>query len=171
MEARTLKVLFVCVRNAARSQMAEAWMNHLYPDLAQAKSAGFEPGTLDPMTVKVMKEVGIDISQSPTKGVLDLFSKGERFDRVIGVSDQSADERCPLFPGLTERIFWSFPNPAHFEGTAEEKLAQTRALRDDIKAHIEKWATEEKERQAAVAAHAQAQAQDEAKAQETEAKA
>jgi arsenate reductase len=171
MEARTLKVLFVCVRNAARSQMAEAWLNHLHPDLAQAKSAGFEPGILDPMTIQVMKEAGIDISQSPTKGVLDLFSRGERFDRVIGVSDQSADERCPFFPGLTERIFWSFPNPAHFEGTEEEKLAQTRALRDDIKAHIEKWAAEEKERQVAVAAHAQAQAQAEAKAQETEAKA
>jgi arsenate reductase len=149
----------VCVRNAARSQMAEAWVNHLYPDLAQAKSAGFEPGILDPMTVQVMKEAGIDISHSPTKGVLDLFTKGERFDRVIGVSDQSADERCPFFPGLTERIFWSFPNPAHFEGTQEEKLAQTRALRDDIKAHINKWAAEEKERLASISAQSQTQAE------------
>lgn len=156
MESRTLKVLFVCVRNAARSQMAEAWLNHLHPDLAHAKSAGFEPGILDPMTVRVMKEVGIDISNSPTKGVLDLFSRGERFDRVIGVCDQSADERCPLFPGLTERIFWSFPNPANFQGTEEEKLDQTRALRDAIKAQIETWAAGEKERKAAITAQAQA---------------
>lgn len=151
MQARILKVLFVCVRNAARSQMAEAWLNHLYPSLAHAQSAGFEPGSLDPLAVQVMQEAGIDISKSPCKGVLDLFSRGERFDRVIGVCDQSADERCPLFPGLTERIFWSFPNPAHFGGSPEEKLEQTRALRDDIKAHIEKWAAEEQARMAAVA--------------------
>ena len=152
MQSRILKVLFVCVRNAARSQMAEAWLNHLHPNLARAQSAGFEPGTLDPNSVQVMKEVGIDIANSPTKGVLDLFAKGERFDRVIGVCDQSADERCPLFPGLTERLFWSFPNPAHFEGTPEEKLEQTRALRDDIKAHIDIWAAEEQVRLATLTA-------------------
>ncbi len=156
MHPRKLKVLFVCVHNAARSQMAEAWVNAKHGDLAMAKSAGFEPGELNALAVQVMQEEGIDISKNACKQVLDLFAAGERFDRVIGVCDQGADERCPLFPGLTERIFWSFPDPGAFEGTEEERLVKTRAVRDDIRAHIERWAGEERERLAALEAKANA---------------
>lgn len=155
MEFRKLKVLFVCVRNASRSQIAEAWLEDLFPDFATAQSAGFEPSELNPLAVEVMQEVGIDISQKATKGVLDLFSKGERYDRVIGVCDQSADEKCPFFPGLTERLFWSFPDPANFEGTHEQQLAATRKVRDDIRAQIESWVAEE---QAKIREHEQASA-------------
>lgn len=143
MESRKLKVLFVCVHNSARSQMAEAWMNHFCSSFAVASSAGLEPGILNPLAVEVMREVGLDISANATKGVLDLFKAGEKYDRVITVCDQAAAERCPLFPGRTERLHWSFADPAKFEGSWEEKLAQTRLVRDAIKHQIQAWCEDE----------------------------
>lgn len=143
MQTRKLKVLFVCVHNSARSQMAEAWLNHLCPESAIASSAGLEPGTLNPLVVEVMREVGMDISKNPTKAVLDLFKSGNKYDRVITVCDAEAAERCPLFPGLTVRLNWTFPDPSKFEGTHEEKLEKTRAVRDAIRGAIEEWCERE----------------------------
>lgn len=143
MNERRLKVLFVCIHNSARSQMAEAWVNHLCPEYAVASSAGLEPGTLNPLAVEVMQEVGIDISRNPTKGVLDLFKAGEKYDRVITVCDAKAAERCPLFPGLTVRLNWSFEDPSKFQGTWEERLERTRRVRDAIRDQIEAWCTED----------------------------
>jgi arsenate reductase len=139
MNSRKLKVLFVCVHNSARSQMAEAWMNHLCPDFANASSAGLEPGTLNPLVVEAMKEIGIDISHHSTTGVMDLFKSGQKFDQVITVCDREAAERCPLFPGNTVRLAWSFADPSRFEGSWEERLEKTRAVRDEIKHQIEAW--------------------------------
>lgn len=136
---RKKKVLFVCIHNSARSQMAEAWVNHLCSEVAVAESAGLEPGKLNPLVVEVMKEEGIDISGNATKAVLDLFAQGRRYDFVVTVCDQEAAERCPLFPGLTERLHWSFADPSSFTGTQEERLARTRTVRDAIKAQILKW--------------------------------
>lgn len=119
--------------------MAEAWVNHLCPDFAIASSAGLEPGTLNPLAVEAMREEGIDISDNPTKGVLDLFKAGMKYDRVTTVCDQEAAERCPLFPGRTERLHWSFSDPSKFEGSWEQKLAQTRKVRDEIKRAIDEW--------------------------------
>lgn len=144
METRKLKVLFVCVHNSARSQMAEAWLNHLCPDLATATSAGLEPGTLNPLAVEAMREVGVDISGSPTKSVLDLFKVGHKYDRVISVCDQKSAERCPLFPGLTVRLHWSFEDPSKAEGTQEQKLAKMREVRDAIRKAIEDWSGAER---------------------------
>jgi arsenate reductase (thioredoxin) len=134
------KVLFVCVHNSARSQMAEAFLIALAGEKFEAMSAGLEPGTLNPLAVEAMKEAGIDISHNRTKGAFDLFKKGELFSYVITVCDAASAEQCPLFPGLlTAQIHWSFADPASFRGTYEEKLAQTRVVRDAIKSKIEEW--------------------------------
>jgi arsenate reductase len=137
---RKKKVLFVCVHNSARSQMAEAWCNHLYGDRFEAESAGLEPGELNPLAVEAMKEVGIDISHKQTQRVFDLFKAGRMFAYVITVCDEASAERCPIFPGVTQRIHWSFPDPAALTGTHEEKVEETRKIRDSIRETIEKWA-------------------------------
>ncbi len=134
------RVLFVCVHNSARSQMAEAFLKALAGDRFEVMSAGLEPGKLNPLAVEVMKEIGIDISQNQTKSAFDLFKRGELFAYVITVCDAASAEQCPLFPGLlTAQIHWSFADPSSFVGTQEEKLAQIRTVRDAIKAKIEEW--------------------------------
>ena len=133
-------VLFVCIHNSARSQMAEAWLNHLYGDRFAAASAGLEPGTLNPYAVRVMAEAGIDISGAPTKSVYTMAQSGKQYDYVITVCDKEAAERCPLFPGNHERLHWSFPDPSRSQGSDAEKLAQARAVRDAIRAQIVTWA-------------------------------
>jgi arsenate reductase (thioredoxin) len=136
-------VLFVCVHNSARSQMAEAFLNAFAGDKFEAMGAGLEPGTLNLLAVEVMKEIGIDISHNQTKSAFDLFKKGELFSYVVTVCDAASAETCPLFPGLlTAQIHWSFADPSSFAGTHEEKLAQTRLVRDAIKEKIEAWLKE-----------------------------
>jgi arsenate reductase len=132
-----VKVLFVCVHNSARSQMAEAFLNQLGGDQFFAESAGFEPGVLNPVVIEAMKEIGIDISGNDTKSVFDFFKQGRMFQFVIAVCDGANAERCPIFPGITKRLGWSFEDPASFEGTHEEKLARTRIVRDKIKSEVE----------------------------------
>jgi len=127
------KILFVCIHNSARSQMAETWLNKLCGDRFEAYSAGFEPGVLNPLTVLIMQEVGIDISHNQTKSVFDLFKAGMTFSYVITVCDESSAERCPVFPGITKRLHWSFPDPAGMGGTEDEKLSAVRKIRDDIR--------------------------------------
>jgi len=134
------KVLFVCVHNSARSQMAEAWVNELYGDRFEAKSAGIEPGTLNPLAVKTMEEAGIDISRKQPQSVFAVLKSGELFAWVITVCDETAAERCPAFPGFAKRLHWSFPDPAALQGTLEEKMAEVRKIRDDIKKAVRKWA-------------------------------
>jgi len=137
------RVLFVCVHNSARSQMAEALLKKLAGDRFDVMSAGLEPGTLNPLAVEVMKEIDIDISHNQTKSVFDLFKRGELFAYVITVCDAASAEQCPLFPGLlTAQIHWSFADPSTFTGTYEEKLAQARGVRDAMKAKIEEWLKE-----------------------------
>lgn len=135
------KVLFVCIHNSARSQMAEAWLKHFCGDYFDVQSAGLEPGKLNPFVVRVMKEVGIDISHKQPQGVFDLYKRGTLFHYVIAVCDKEAAEKCPIFPGITERLHWSFPDPSKATGTDEEKLAQIRPIRDAIKEKIESWCT------------------------------
>ena len=147
------RILFICVHNSARSQMAEAWVNHLCGDLAEAESAGLEPGVLHPLAVEVMKEVGIDISHHRTTGVLDVVREGKLFSYVITVCDESAAERCPVFPGITTRLHWGFPDPAAATGTKEEKLKVFRAVRDSIKATVQDWCKQLREREAANKSH------------------
>lgn len=126
-------VLFVCVHNSARSQMAEAFLNELGKDNFHAESAGLEPGKLNPNVVTVMQEIGIDISNNPTTDVFELFRKGKRYNAVVTVCDAANSERCPVFPGITKRIAWSFNDPSSFTGSTEEVLEETRKVRDEIK--------------------------------------
>src|SRR5205085_4369744 len=90
-------VLFICIHNSARSQMAEAWLNQLCGESFAAESAGLEPGTLNPLVVEAMGEVGIDISQKKTRAVFDVFKSGKLFASVITVCDETSAERCPIF--------------------------------------------------------------------------
>ncbi len=135
------KVLFVCVHNSARSQMAEAFLKQMAGDRFEVESAGLEPGKLNPVVVEAMKEAGIDISQNKTKSAFDFYKQGKRYDYVVTVCDESQAGKCPVFPGnvLTKRIHWSFPDPSGFQGTPQEKLEFTRQVREQIKAKISEW--------------------------------
>jgi len=135
-------VLFVCIHNSARSQMAEAFLNHECDDQFEAHSAGLEPGRLNPMVVEAMNEIGIDISGHKTKSVSDMMNSGKTFNYVITVCDETSAERCPIFPGGTTRLHWGFPDPSSFSGTHEEKLSKTREVRDAIKEKVTRWCEE-----------------------------
>lgn len=136
------KVLFVCIHNSARSQMAEAYLNKFAGDHFIAESAGIEPGTLNPIVVEAMKEDGIDISGNKTKSVFEFLKQGKMYSYVITVCDETAAERCPVFPGTGKRLHWSFKDPSAIQGTREEKLAGTRIIRDEIKYRIQEWVKE-----------------------------
>jgi arsenate reductase len=136
------KVLFVCIHNSARSQMAEAFLNQICGGFFAAQSAGLEPGKINPIVVEAMREIGIDISANQTKGVFDFIKAGTMFSHVITVCDEASAERCPIFVGVTQRLHWSFPDPSGIQGTMEEQLARTREVRDMIKARIENWCAE-----------------------------
>jgi len=130
------RVLFVCIHNSARSQMAEKFLNELAGERFQAKSAGLESGKLNPIVVRAMLELGCDISDNETKTVTDILNTGESFDYVIAVCDKEAAERCPVFPGSGEKQHWPFEDPSSFKGADDEKLAFTRRVRDAIKERI-----------------------------------
>ena len=132
-----IKVLFLCIHNSARSQMAEAYLKKFGGEKFYAESAGLEPGKLNPLAVEVMKEDGIDISNNPTNDVFDFFKEGKIFHYVVTVCDPKASESCPVFPGMMEKINWGFSDPSKFEGTHQEKLQQTRLVRDLIKSSVQ----------------------------------
>ena len=136
------KVLFVCVHNSARSQMAEAFLNQIADDRFEASSAGLEPGVLNPLAVEVMQEMGIDISGNQTKDVFDLFKKGELYSFVITVCDGANAERCPVFPGIVSRLHWSFDDPAALQGSDEERLEAAREIRDQIRRSVSRFIME-----------------------------
>lgn len=136
------RVLFICVHNSARSQMAAAWLNELCSEDFEAHSAGLEPGQLNPFAVQAMSEVGIDISQKAPQSVFAIFRSGAAFAYVIAVCDTASAERCPIFPGAARRLDWSFLDPAAATGSNEEKLGEARRVRDLIKARMEAWCAE-----------------------------
>lgn len=135
-----LKVLFVCVHNAARSRMADALLRNLGVGRFEAASAGFEPREVNPLVVEALGQVGLTLpSTAPQPSVFDLFRAGRHFHYVIGVCDEEHGQKCPLFPGVTQRLYWSFPDPATFVGTHEEKLAHVVEVRESIRARLEAW--------------------------------
>lgn len=127
------KLLFVCTGNSARSQMAERLLHHMAGDRFEVSSAGTRPTDVKPEAIKVMDEIGIDISGHYPKFV-DKFI-GQNFDYVVTVCD-SAKEGCPVFPGKTERLHWSFEDPASVRGSDDERLAAFRKIRDEIRARV-----------------------------------
>jgi arsenate reductase (thioredoxin) len=128
------KVLFVCTHNSARSQMAEGWLKALYGGRYDAYSAGIEPGGVHEYAVRVMKEVGVDISSHRSKSIDELPRID--FDFVVTVCEH-AREACPYFPGVGRRLHESFVDPAAIDGPEQEKLAAFRKSRDEIRAWLE----------------------------------
>ena len=136
------KVLFLCTGNAAGSQMAEAFLRKHGGEHFEAHSAGLEPKGLNPLTVQVMNEVGIDVSSQESKGV-DVYLGKVLFQYLITVCDE-ADKNCPTtWPGVNKRMHWSFEDPAKVEGPEAEKLAKFREVRDLIEKKIKSWAAEQ----------------------------
>jgi arsenate reductase len=136
------KVLFVCIHNSARSQMAEAFLSTMGNGKFEAESAGIEKGTLNPLVVKAMMETGIDISGNETNEAFEFLKQGRKYDAVITVCDAASAEKCPIFPGNVKRIAWSFTDPSAFKGTEEEKLQQIRLVRDEIKEKVTEFVKE-----------------------------
>lgn len=136
------KVLFLCTGNSARSQMAEAFLRKYGGDAFEAHSAGLEPKGVNPLTVKTMREVGVDILDQTSKRV-DTYLGKSLFQYLITVCDD-ADKNCPtVWLGVNTRMHWSFEDPARFEGTEEEKLAKFREVRDLLEERIKEWVAEQ----------------------------
>jgi len=136
------RILFVCIHNSARRQMAEAFLKKYGGDAFESESAGLEPGVLNPNVVTVMQEVGIDLTGKSAKAVFDLFQQGRLYNAVITVCDKEAAERCPIFPGMVKRISWSFKDPSGFSGNREAILQNTREVRDEIEQQIKTFIRE-----------------------------
>lgn len=137
-----MRVLFICVHNSARSQMAEAYLKRFCGDAAEVTSAGLDPTAVNPLVVAAMAEDGIDLSGKKTRKVFDLFREGRLFDYVVTVCEESVEEQCPVFPGVTHRLHLPFPDPAGLVGTEEEKLAKVREIRDRIRERMAVLAAE-----------------------------
>lgn len=140
-------VIFICIHNSGRSQMGEGFLRALAGDRFEVASAGIESGALNPLVVKAMAEVDVDISSHYAKTAQSVIDAGHKFDTVITVCDETAAERCPMFPGRgtqtnAERLHWGFPDPSALKGTDDEKLAGIRLIRDAIKSKIEQWLKE-----------------------------
>lgn len=149
------KVLFICVHNTARSQMAEAYLRQFGGDLFEVESAGLTPGTLNPHVVEAMNRDGIDISHKVPQSVFDLYKQGRTYTYVITVCSREAEEGCPVFPGPVRRLSWPFPDPSRFEGSEEEILEKTIEVRNVIKEEVRQFVEHYRESHAAVTADAQ----------------
>ena len=127
------RVLFLCTGNSCRSQMAEGWLRHLAGDGFEVVSAGTHPVGINPYAVTVMGEAGVDISHHASERVDPYLN--QHFHYVITVCDR-AQETCPIFPGASKTLHWSFEDPAHATGTYEQKLIIFRKTRDEIASRI-----------------------------------
>ncbi|MHC1729561.1 MAG: arsenate reductase ArsC [Syntrophobacteraceae bacterium] len=136
------RVLFICVHNAARSQMAEAFLNGLGAGIFEAHSAGLEPTGVHPLVVDAMKELGYDLSGYKAKSVFELYKQGMLFEYAVTVCRESIESKCPIFPGITARLHWGFDDPVALAGSYGERLEGTRRIRDKIKSRIESWIRE-----------------------------
>jgi len=132
------RILFLCTGNSCRSQMAEGFAKKMLPKNMEIFSAGIEPRGIHPMAIKVMQEVGIDISQQRSKNISEL--PVSEIDIVVTLCGEAA-ENCPVFPGKVERIHWTIEDPAKAQGSEEEITQVFRRVRDKIKSYIEnkKW--------------------------------
>jgi arsenate reductase len=132
------KVLFLCTGNSARSQMAEAFLKKYGGDQYDAYSAGTEPKGIHPYTERVMEEVGINLGGQHSKHVKEYMGK-VHFGYLITLCDE-AEESCPTtFPGIGQRLHWSFEDPSAFMGSEDERLAKFREVRDQIEQRIKSW--------------------------------
>ncbi len=130
------RVLILCTGNSARSQMAEGLLRELTGGRIDVMSAGTAPSQVNPLAIQAMRERGIDISHHRSKHLNEFLQ--QPFDVVITVCDAAA-EQCPVFPGPTQRIHWSFPDPAAAKGTEAERLKAFRQVRDALEAQLRTW--------------------------------
>jgi len=133
------RVLVLCTHNSARSQMAEGLLRALASDRFEVASAGTEATRVHPLAIRAMDELGIDLRGHRSKTV-DAFLD-EPWDVVITVCD-GANERCPIFPGRTQRLHWSFEDPSAASGSDDERLAVFRRVRDAIAERLRAWVGE-----------------------------
>ncbi len=138
-----VKVLFICVHNSARSQIAAALLNKICGEFFEAHSAGLTPGVLNPLAIEALREIGIDISKNKTQAVFDVFKSGQLFPYVITVCSETEAEGCPIFPGVTTRLHWPFPDPSKLEGTPEKKMEGTRKILQSIKDKVSEFCREQ----------------------------
>jgi arsenate reductase len=131
------KVLFLCTGNSARSQMAEAFLRQMAGDRFEAYSAGLEPSIVNPLTIQVMNEIGINLSAHRSKSLMEYIGK-VHFGYLITVCDR-AEAKCPIFPGMGLRLHWPFEDPAAAKGSDESKLEKFRQVRDQIEKKIQEW--------------------------------
>jgi arsenate reductase (thioredoxin) len=122
--------------------MAAALLNEICGEFFEGESAGLEPGTLNPLAVEALQEIGIDISGIETQSVFDVFKSGRLFAYAITVCSESESQGCPIFAGVTKRLHWPFDDPSQFTGTHEQKLAKTRELLKEIREKIEEFCAE-----------------------------
>lgn len=135
------KVLFLCTHNCARSQMAEAFLKKYAGDRFEVFSAGFEPQEIDPYVLKVMQEIGLDLSEQRSKSVVEYLGKMSIGYLIIVC--EKAEKNCPAtFPGAMYRMFWPFEDPVAFVGSEAQKLEKFREVRDQIAARIKLWLRE-----------------------------
>ena len=137
MALNKIKVLFLCTGNSARSQMAEAFLRKYAGDRYEVFSAGLEPTVVNPFTIQVMKEIGVNMSTHRSKH-LDEYIGKVLFDYLITVCD-NAEKKCPFFPGVGIRLHWPFDDPASASGNDAEKLAKFRQVRDQIDPRVREW--------------------------------
>jgi arsenate reductase (thioredoxin) len=136
------KILFLCTGNSARSQMAEAFLRKYGGDRFEAYSAGVKPRGLNPLTVKVMNEVGIDVSKQVSKGP-EAYLGTTLFKEIITVCEDAEENAPTAWVSMEIRRHWPFEDPSMFEGTDEEKLAKFREVRDLIEKRIKEWLAEQ----------------------------
>jgi len=134
------RVLFLCTGNSCRSQMAEAFLRKYASDQFEVYSAGLEPKPINPLTIKVMEEIGFDMSGQYSKP-LTLYLGKVHFGYLITVCSD-AEKECPIFPGMGMRLHWPFDDPAKFEGNEEQKLQKFREVRNQIDQKVQEWALE-----------------------------
>ena len=139
-EPKKPSVLFLCVGNSCRSQMAEALLRKHAGDQFEVVSAGLEPREIHPYARVVMKEIGLDLSAHRPKNVKDFL--GKRHFGYLIILCAEAEAKCPVFPGISFRLDWPFPDPAGAEGTEEERLSRFLQVRDDIERRILAWLKE-----------------------------
>jgi arsenate reductase (thioredoxin) len=133
-----LRILFLCTTNSARSQMAEGFLKKYGGDNFEAYSAGLEPKAIHPYTEQVMQEIGIPLTGQYSKSFREYMGK-VHFAFLITVCAE-AEKNCPTtFPGVGQRLHWSFDDPAAFEGSEDEKIAKFRKVRDEIEQRVRGW--------------------------------
>ena len=131
-----LRVLILCTANSARSQMAEGLLRHLSGGRVSVRSAGVAPSSVNPLAIRAMDEIGVDIRDQRSQHVNEFLA--EPFDTVITVCDHAA-ETCPSFPGHVQRVHWSLPDPSAGQGDETQRLAAFARVRDELQRRLRAW--------------------------------